>query len=169
MSKRKYTRTIRLIRPGLQLRLILTFLGVSSLALVLQFILFMSALSEAAVALPNDGLLLMENINGMLLGVFATSFGLLLPTLFGIGLVMTHRVAGPIYRFELFFNQLLKGERPGDIKLRDGDELQEFSQLINRATAELRAEGDPAPAPIEEDAPPAAVPAGTASEGTLTA
>ena len=54
MPAHKHPRRVRLIRPGLQLRLILTFLGVSSLALALQFILFMSALTEAAVHLPQD-------------------------------------------------------------------------------------------------------------------
>ncbi len=134
-------RRVRLIRPGLQLRLILTFTGVSSLALLLQYILFMSALTETAVGLPNDGLLLMEQLNGLLFGVFLTSFGMILPTLFAIGLIMTHRIAGPIYRFEVFFNKILGGERPKDIALRKGDELQEICQLINRVTAPLRAEG----------------------------
>jgi hypothetical protein len=138
MPKNQIKRRVRLIRPGLQLRLILTFTGVSSLALLLQYILFMSALTETAVGLPNDGLLLMEQLNGLLFGVFLTSFGMVLPTLFVIGLIMTHRIAGPIYRFEVFFNKILGGERPKDITLRQGDELQEFCQLINRATAPLR-------------------------------
>jgi hypothetical protein len=140
MQKNQVKRRVRLIRPGLQLRLILTFTGVSSLALLLQYILFMSALTETAVGLPNDGLLLMEQLNGLLFGVFLTSFGMVLPTLFVIGLIMTHRVAGPIYRFEVFFNQMLGGERPRDIALRKGDELQGLCQLINRATAPLRAD-----------------------------
>jgi hypothetical protein len=139
-----------LIRPGLQLRLILTFLGVASLALGLQFILFMSAVTEAAVGLPHDGLVLMERLNKLLLGVFLTSFGLLLPTLFGIGLVMTHRIAGPIYRFESFFNQILRGERPADVRLRHGDELQDFSQLVNAVTAPLR-ETSQVLAPAEDE------------------
>jgi hypothetical protein len=80
----------------------------------------------------------MEQLNGLLFGVFLTSFGMVLPTLFVIGLIMTHRIAGPIYRFEVFFNKILGGERPKDITLRQGDELQEFCQLINRATAPLR-------------------------------
>ena len=132
-----------------KLRLILTFIGVSSLALLLQYILFMSALTETAVGLPNDGLVLMEQVNGLLLGVFLTSFGMLLPTLFAIGLVMTHRVAGPIYRFEVFFNRILGGERPADIKLRKGDELQELCALLNRAAAPARQEGGAA-----DEAPP---------------
>jgi hypothetical protein len=140
MQTNQVKRRVRLIRPGLQLRLILTFTGVSSLALLLQYILFMSALTETAAGLPNDGLILMEQLNGLLFGVFLTSFGMVLPTLFVIGLLMTHRVAGPIYRFEIFFNQLLGGQRPKDIALRKGDELQGLCQLINSATAPLRAD-----------------------------
>ena len=165
MTNRTYKRRIRLIRPGLQLRLILTFLGVACLALTLQFILFMSALSEAAVALPNDGLLLMERINGVLLGVFLTSFGLLLPTLFGIGLVMTHRVAGPIYRVEVFFNQLIRRERPRPIHLRENDELKQLAELINRATESLREE----PSPLPEELPEPSAETGQDQEGPLPA
>jgi hypothetical protein len=149
MPAHKHPRRVRLIRPGLQLRLILTFLGVSSLALALQFILFMSALTEAAVHLPQDGLLLMERVNGILLGVFLTSFGMLLPALFVVGLVMTHRIAGPIYRLEVFFNQLLGGQRPADVRLRRGDELHELCDLVNQATAPLRAQ-EPGKEPIEQ-------------------
>jgi hypothetical protein len=155
MTAHKKPRRVRLIRPGLQLRLILTFLGTSSLALALQFILFMSALTEAAVHLPQDGLLLMERVNGILLGVFLTSFGMLLPALFVVGLVMTHRIAGPIYRLEVFFNQILGGQRPGDVRLRRGDELHEFCDLVNQATAPLRAQ-DAGKQPLEQTAKEAA-------------
>lgn len=157
MPTKKIKRRVRLIRPGLQLRLILTFTGVSSLALLLQYILFMSALTETAVGLPNDGLLLMEQLNGLLFGVFLTSFGMVLPTLFVIGLIMTHRIAGPIYRFEVFFNHILGGQRPKDITLRKGDELQEFCQLINRVTAPLRADAAaPATPAVEHESKQAA-------------
>lgn len=151
MQTNQVKRRVRLVRPGLQLRLILTFTGISSLALLLQYMLFMSALTETAVGLPNDGALLLEQLNGLLFGVFLTSFGMILPTLFVIGLIMTHRVAGPIYRFEVFFNQLLGGKRPKDIVLRKGDELQEMCQMINRATAPLRDVEAPATPAVEHE------------------
>ena len=150
MQRSKTKRAVRLVQPGLQLRLILTFAGVAALALLLQFTLFMSALSEAAVELPNDGLVLLERTHGILTGVFVTSLALLLPTLFGIGLVLTHRVAGPIYRMEAFLNQLARGESPPDLRLRRGDELQEFGQLVNRATEPLRRPGPGRELPTED-------------------
>lgn len=137
MPRRPHQRSVRLVRPGLQLRLILSFAGVASLALGLQFVLFMSALARAANELPNDGTLLQTRTTAILVGVFVTSFALLLPALFAIGLVMTHRIAGPIHRFEGFFEQLAGGQRPVPVRLRKGDELQELARLINRATAPL--------------------------------
>lgn len=136
--RKKLRRHVRLIRPGLQLRLILTFVGLSALSLLLQYILFMSTLSKSAVGLPNDGLLFMEKINGVLLGVFLVSFGVLLPLTFAIGVIMTHRFAGPIYRFEAFMQETARGERPADCKLRKGDELEAFCELLNEVTKPLR-------------------------------
>lgn len=156
MPRRPHQRTVRLVRPGLQLRLILSFAGVASLALGLQFVLFMSALARAANQLPSDGSILQARTTGILIGVFVTSFALLLPALFGIGLVLTHRIAGPVHRFEAFFEQLARGERPAPVHLRKGDELQELGQLINRATAPLCAAGVPERASAAPGGEPAA-------------
>jgi hypothetical protein len=156
MPRRPHKRTVRLVRPGLQLRLILTFGGVASLALGLQFVLFMSALARAANELPNDGSILQTRTSGILIGVFVTSFALLLPALVGIGLVMTHRIAGPVHRFEDFFERLARGERPVPLRLRKGDELQELGRLINRATAPLCDEDVPERAAAAPDGEPSA-------------
>jgi hypothetical protein len=48
-------RKFRLIRPRLQLRLMLSFLGVSVLALLLQYLVFIQVLSELSSELPHDG------------------------------------------------------------------------------------------------------------------
>ena len=136
--KNHVRRNVRLVQPGLQLRLILTFVGLSALALMLQYILFMSTLSKVALGLPNDGLVFMDRINGILLGVFLASFGVLLPLTFAIGVIMTHRFAGPLYRFEAFMNATVRGERPTDCRLRKGDELEGFAELLNQVTAPMR-------------------------------
>jgi hypothetical protein len=163
----KLRRHVRLVRPGLQLRLILTFVGLSALALLLQYILFMSTMSKVALGLPNDGLLFLGQINGILVGVFLASFGILLPLTFAIGVIMTHKFAGPLYRFEAFMNATVRGERPADCKLRKGDELEDFAELLNQVTAPMRqAEAEPAGAEPAGAEPAGAEPAGAETAGT---
>jgi sensor histidine kinase YesM len=49
----------------------------------------------------------------------------------GFTIVFTHRIAGPIYRFELTLDRLNQGEDVPLIKLRPGDELKELAEKIN--------------------------------------
>jgi len=131
-------RSFRLIRPRLQLRLMLSFLGISLLALFLQYLVFMRVVTELSVELPNDGNLLMSEIPRRLLWVLLLTTGFLLPTTLYVGVLVTRRVAGPIYRFEVFLEQVVRGEKPKDCSLRNGDELKDFCALLNQATAPLR-------------------------------
>jgi hypothetical protein len=133
-----YRRRFRLIRPGLQLRLIGAFFGISALSLVLQYFVFLRVLSHAAEKLPSDGALLLPAVHTDLLLVLGLSFGLLAPATFVIGVLVTHRVAGPLYRFETYLRQVLAGEMRAPCRLRHGDELNELCELINRATQSAR-------------------------------
>lgn len=134
----KYRRRRKLIQPGLQLRLTLTFVGIAALSLLLQFVLFANAMTELAVGLPSDGAIVMERTGDMLTAVLGVSFLVFLPLTFAIGVLSTFRIAGPVYRFTSFLRQVQRGERPPDFRLRSGDELKELAQLINEVTAPLR-------------------------------
>lgn len=134
----KHKRRIKLIRPQLQLKLVGIFAGLTALALVLQFLVFMNAATRAAADLPNDGLLYLSRLNGVLLAVLAGSVLVVLPLTFWVGVLVTHRIAGPVYRFETYLDQVSRGEALEDCRLRQGDELQELCAKINLATAPLR-------------------------------
>lgn len=56
-------------------------------------------------------------------------------------LAATQRFAGPLRRFELYFERLARGEDPGPCRLRDGDRAQELCVLVNRVTEPLRKAG----------------------------
>ncbi len=134
----QHKRRIKLIQPQLQLRLIAAFLGMSALALTLQFLLFTSSLTELATELPEDGAALIERVPAHVQRILLVSFLIFLPLTFCAGVLITFRIAGPLYRFEQYLKQVIRGERPPDCRLRDGDELQDLCQLINEATAPLR-------------------------------
>jgi signal peptidase II len=131
-------RRTHLIQPRLQIKLIAAFMGMSTLALLLQFIVFTSRLSELAADLPQDGPLVLERIPSTVLWTGFLSFAVLLPLTFMVGVLVTFRVAGPLYRFEMFLKAIIRGERPADFRLRKNDELQELCVLLNQATAALR-------------------------------
>jgi hypothetical protein len=133
-----HPRKIKLILPRLQIRMMVAFVCLSALALLLQYLLLISVLTRVASELPHDGLLLLDYLGPMLGQIFAISAGLLLPLTVCVGILATHRLAGPIYRFRIFLRQVIDGQRPADCKLRKGDELQDFCELLNQATAPLR-------------------------------
>lgn len=135
MTKSK--RRIKLIKPGLQIRLTMTFVGLAALALILQFLLLMARLSEFSVFLPEDGAILFDRLDSLLLDVLLTSALLFLPLIFAVGILATFRIAGPVYRFERFLEQLVRGEGSGPCRLRKGDHLQELCDLLNRAIETL--------------------------------
>ena len=140
-----YKRKIRLIQPRLQLKLVLTFLGLSALALALQFVMLAALLSSVASELPEDGPVLLDQIPERLLWILGFSYGVCLPLTFCVGVVVTFRFAGPIYRFEKYLKALARGEQVEECRIRKGDELQEFCKLLNEATAPLRLRARPEP------------------------
>lgn len=131
-------RLLRLVQPRLQIRLMLAFGSVAATGLLLQYLLFLLVLSRAAEGLPQDGLLLLDQLGELLLAILAGSFLVLLPVVALVGILVTHRWAGPLYRFERFLEALAEGQHPADLRLRDGDELTGFADLLNRVTAPLR-------------------------------
>lgn len=137
-------RPFRMIRPKLQLHLMLSFLGVSVLALLIQYLVFIRVVSQLASELPDDGALLMGELPSRLLWVLFGSAALLFPSTLYVGILTTRRIVGPIYRFEMYLKQVLEGKNREECRLRDGDEFMELCALINRATATQRqSQGEP--------------------------
>jgi hypothetical protein len=147
MTRKPFQRRRKLIKPGLQLRLTAIFTGLCALSLLLQFILFQSALTSAALELPTDSARMLDLSQGIVLKVLAISFLACLPLTFLVGILTTFKLAGPIWRFETFLKAILRGEKPRDFTLRKGDHLNDLANLLVRATKDLREEE-----PSKEDA-----------------
>jgi hypothetical protein len=147
----QYKRRKKLIKPRLQLWMTLTFVGISALALLLQFVLFTNRLTSVALELPNDSDILAAQTGGVVLNVLMVSCILILPLVFIVGILTTFRVAGPIHRIEMVLRQVIAGEKPRDFRLRKSDQLQVLAQLVNEATAPLRKCHDERPDTAELD------------------
>ena len=114
------------------------FLGVSTTSLLLQYLLFASRLSEIATGLPDGGTALVAAMPSLLVEVLVLSFAFLFPVMMCAGVLATFRIAGPIYRFERYLEQIARGEAVGPCRIRRGDELWDLCDRINEATAPLR-------------------------------
>jgi hypothetical protein len=54
-------------------------------------------------------------------------------------ILLNHRIAGPLYRFEETVKEYLQGKFSLRIRLRNKDEFQEFAHMLNRVAIYLEA------------------------------
>lgn len=142
MNPDQVRRKKKLVQPGFQLRLIGKFVGVAALALMLQFLLLGFLLSITAQGLEEGAAQVAQQIPAIILKTMAFSFLVLLPLLAGFGVLLTARIAGPVYRFEGYLRELALGEATGPCRLRDGDELQPLCDAINKVSDQVRLGSD---------------------------
>ncbi|NOT31842.1 MAG: hypothetical protein HOP15_15460 [Planctomycetes bacterium] len=137
-SQAPYRRRIKLIKPRLQLKLVGVFVGLSALGFLLQSLHVGLRLSELAASVPEGGNFLIAVMPELPLEILLVSFGMLLPLTIAVGILVTFRIAGPVYRFEKYLKAVIRGEEVGPCRIRTGDEFQELCELINQATSALR-------------------------------
>lgn len=141
MQGQRFSRRNRLPRPRLQLRLVGAFAGLCALAIVAQTLAMGAQMTELAESLPADGPRLADSLPSALWSSLAWSCALVLPAVLIIGVQLTFRIAGPLYRFEHHLRAVTRGEQPGPCKIRKGDDLQELCELINDALEVARTQG----------------------------
>ena len=59
------------------------------------------------------------------------------PFIFFLGLLFSHKIAGPVYRIEKSVEEIAKGNLALKIKLRKGDEFWDLADIINTMTENL--------------------------------
>lgn len=70
--------------------------------------------------------------------------------LFLVGRILSSRIAGPLYAFELFLDDLVAG-KPRVLRLRAGDEFKHLEQIAARISQEILDKRGSPPLPIEEE------------------
>jgi signal peptidase II len=78
--------------------------------------------------------------------------------LFVLGRILSHRIAGPLYAFERYLDDLLEGKER-ELKLRAGDEFKHLEEVAEKIREKLHqsknaATEAPAPSITTENAPP---------------
>jgi hypothetical protein len=147
----KRKRRVKLIRPAIQLKLIGSFMGLTALGLLLQFLVLTRYLTEISVTMPDGGAQFEAHKPGMLLEILGVSFGLILPLCFAVGIMVTFRFAGPVYAFEEYFKRVARGEQTGRMSLRKGDHLTELCDYVNAAMDALEERKEAAVAQAREE------------------
>ena len=137
MSQHTFKRSKKLINPSFQLRLVGTFGGVALLAMLLQFSMLGYFLIQGVSELEN-GSQLASQVPGALVSSLLVSVAILAPLFLLVGVMLTFRIAGPLYRFEQYCLALGRGEKMGPCRIRKGDQLQSLCSALNLATASLQ-------------------------------
>jgi hypothetical protein len=136
----------KFIKAKLQAYLIKHFLLGAFTIVMATASLWYFILARLAAELPNDSAMVLSHFPMLMLAAVGLSILFFTPVLVWLGVLVTFRVAGPIYRMEMFLRQIISGERADDCRLRKDDKLHDFCALLNEATRPLRKE------PVEEGA-----------------
>ncbi|PKK91953.1 MAG: hypothetical protein CVV64_00570 [Candidatus Wallbacteria bacterium HGW-Wallbacteria-1] len=84
----------------------------------------LSRISAAVVEKMRFRIILLVAVNGIIV--------------VGIGLFLSHRIAGPSYNIEREMRQVMDGDISGRVKLREGDQLSELAAAMNQMVDGLR-------------------------------
>lgn len=137
-TKPSTRRRLKLIKPGIQLRLAAIFAGLSLVCLLVQWLLFSALLTSAADRMPVGSEYLLDLVPELLNRSLLFSVLIALPLTLLAGVHSTFRITGPIHRFETYLREVIRGTQLGPCKIREGDALGELCSLINEATEPVR-------------------------------
>ena len=71
-------------------------------------------------------------------GIMAVTLPAIIAVIFWLGLVLSHRIVGPINRIEHELDRIIKGETHHRIRLRKNDGLMTIAHKINILTAKIK-------------------------------
>ena len=93
-------------------------------------------LSEKLANVYPQGRLVMVLRNANMKVLMSTA--VVLPIAVWVGIMFSHRIAGPWYRMEVILREIAEGSLIKRVNLRKGDELQSLGEAINEVTDNLR-------------------------------
>jgi methyl-accepting chemotaxis protein len=145
----KNSRKIYLINPAFQMRFV-AFSIISSLIVIIlvagmQYYFFNHYQNLGIQnGIPSDHIFFeflreQRNFITVALSILAVIITLVQVTL---GILFSHRVAGPIYRMNQHMQGITSGEEPSTFKVRDGDYFQELVDNFNSMILKLERKKD---------------------------
>ena len=125
-----------LTKKGLQLRVTRHFLLLMVLfSLFVGFEVFVSIWQVVSDTIPNNSVALVRKQILFRMIVFAVPVACVIVA---CSVVLTHHIAGPLYRLEKKLQKLAKGEEVDYIQIRKNDELKGLTSTINDLIRSLK-------------------------------
>lgn len=132
-----FKRKKKLIDKSLQLKMITIFTAIGCTCALFQVVLVNNGLLQIARSAPSGGDIILKEARGMMLQNTAWTLGAMIPLMTCIGIVLTHRVAGPAYRMKQHCLAIAAGEPVKKCSIREHDELQDLCNALNAAIEHL--------------------------------
>jgi hypothetical protein len=137
MTSPSNQRTRQVVLPTFQFRLTARFVGLSMAALLCQFLFMGILLTRIVRGYPGTDALVAE-VPAIVFKTVLFMAVLQLPIVVA-GLMLTFRVAGPVYRFDTYLRALARGEHGGPCSIREKDEFGFLSETINEVAERMDA------------------------------
>lgn len=106
--------------------------------LILLTMFFAPAILTLALDRPPEEKMAAARVLLLLHGSVWPGIALAIASFAGLSLIVTHRLAGPIYRLKKSLAAIAEGDITLHVKLRQGDDLQDMAAQINLLCTELR-------------------------------
>jgi len=134
----KTRRRNKLIDPALQLKLTFVFFGMACLGVMLEAALFYRAFVPVLEQTRNSSEVFAQ-LPQLLVSTIVMTLGILLPLAITVGVLITFRIAGPVYRFKQYLGQMISGQTLKPCVIRRRDELHDLCEVINEVSASYQA------------------------------
>jgi len=141
---KSYRRRNYFIEKSFQARFILKFALLVALAGILTIvILYFLSLQSTTVAIVNSRVVVRTTADFILpllvqtVAVVTVIAGL---ATIAVTLLMSHKIAGPLYRFKKVLKSLEEGDFSSEFRLRHLDQLQDVAKAFNEMIAKIRSE-----------------------------
>ncbi len=132
-AKAKNRRRRKFIWPELQMMVAVQTLFIAMPIVLLNFLLFYAHAVKYQNSLPPPAASAVQGLIGILFRDFLIIAVLAIPFSIGVGILYSFPFCGPIYRFNRFLKELVKGRWDRRCVLRKGDHLQEVKDSVNAA------------------------------------
>lgn len=130
------------INKGFQTEFVMKFCGLVALGCVaFGIIMYIFSSRTLTTSFENSRLVVKSTADYLLPGLLSGGILVAFFTAIATSIVvvlMTHRVAGPMYRFEKQAQRIGSGELCSDLRIRKKDQFQNFVDAFNRMTEDLR-------------------------------
>ena len=130
----------KLVRPDVQLRVVLIAVVVTCLALIVHFQAGLLALSTTSARFvgKTDPSLIFSELHHVMITRLVICASIMIPVAVAAGVLYSFKFCGPIYRFKQYFLELKQGRWDKPCAIRKGDDLQDLCGAINDAMAPLQ-------------------------------